>query len=109
MSYMSMPLSAVFSADYYSHYFHYSFKLGFCSTAFHGMYFVIVNILKVTALLRTLEQKQLAKHKGHFALFNFLVLGHTKHSGVQWVYSDPSPKETLHTTSQLLQDGPCLD
>ncbi len=37
-----------------------------------------------------------AKHKGHFALFNRLVLGHTKYNSVQRVYCNPFPAKTFH-------------
>ena len=42
---------------------------------------------QVNALLQTLELQESAQRKGHFALFNCLVLGHTKYRGVQRVYS----------------------
>ena len=38
---------------------------------------------QVDALLKTLELQESAQRKGHFALFNCLVLGHTKYKGVQ--------------------------
>jgi hypothetical protein len=37
-----------------------------------------------------------ATRKGHFALFNCLVLGHTKYNGVQLVYCNPFPAKTFH-------------
>jgi hypothetical protein len=43
-------------------------------------------MVQVTALLWTLEFEESAKRKGHFALFNCLVLGHTKDNGVQQVF-----------------------
>ena len=46
-------------------------------------------ILQVTALLATLELQDSARRKGHFAVYNCLVLGHTKYSGVQRVYCNP--------------------
>ena len=46
----------------------------------------------MAALLGTLEFQQSAKRKGHFALYNCLVLGHTKYKGVQRVYSNPFPQ-----------------
>jgi hypothetical protein len=45
-----------------------------------------VIILQVNALLETLEWKDSAQRKGHFALYNCLVLGHTKYNYVQRVY-----------------------
>ena len=53
-------------------------------------------ILQVTALLATLELQDSARHKGHFALYNCLVLGHTKYSGVQRVYCNPFPAKMFH-------------
>ncbi len=43
---------------------------------------------QVTALLQTLELQESAQRKGHFSLFNCLVLGHTKYRGVQRVYCE---------------------
>jgi hypothetical protein len=48
-------------------------------------------ILQVNALLETLELTDSAQRKGHFALYNCLVLGHTKYNGVQRVYCNPFP------------------
>jgi hypothetical protein len=50
-------------------------------------------IFQVTALLETLELQDSAKRKGHFALFNCLVLGHTKYNGVQRVHCNPFPEK----------------
>ena len=58
-------------------------------------------ILQVTALLATLELQESAKHKGHFALYNCLVLGHTKYSGVQSVNCNPFPAKTFHASHRL--------
>jgi hypothetical protein len=52
---------------------------------------IIVIILQVNALLETLEMKESAQRKGHFALYNCLVLGNTKYNGVQQVYCNPFP------------------
>jgi len=41
--------------------------------------------------METLELQDSAKRRGHFALYNCLVLGHTKHNGVQRVYCNPFP------------------
>ncbi len=47
-------------------------------------------ILQVNALLETLELKESVQHNGHFGLYNCLVLGPTKHNGVQReTYDDP--------------------
>ena len=58
-------------------------------------------ILQVTALLATLELQESAKHKGHFALYNCLVLGHTKYSGVQRVNCNPFPAKTFHASQRM--------
>jgi hypothetical protein len=42
-----------------------------------------------------------AKRKGHFALFNCLVLGHTKYNGVQLVYCNAFPEKTFHGSHHL--------
>ena len=58
-------------------------------------------ILQVTALLATLELQDSARRKGHFALYNCLVLGHTKYSGVQRVYCNPFPAKTFHASHRM--------
>ena len=50
-------------------------------------------IVQVTALLATLELQESARRKGHFALYNCLVLGHTKYSGVP-LYSASAATDT---------------
>jgi hypothetical protein len=52
-----------------------------------------VIILQVNALLETLELKDSAQRKGHLALFNCLVFGHTKYNGVQRVYCNQFPEK----------------
>jgi hypothetical protein len=63
-------------------------------------------MLQVDALLKTLELQESAQYKGHFTLFNCLVLGHIKYNvDVQRVYCNPFPtagenvlwKSTLET------------
>ncbi len=56
---------------------------------------------QVTALLGTLALQDSAKHKNHFALFNCLVLGHTKYNGVQRVYCNPLQAKTCHGSHRL--------
>ncbi len=51
---------------------------------------IIRIMVQVTALLWTLEFQESAKRKGHFALFNCLVLWHTRYNGVQRVYCNHS-------------------
>ena len=58
--------------------------------------FIIHIMFQVTALLGTLEFQESAKRKGHFALYNCLVLGHTKYKGVQQVYCNPFPAKPVH-------------
>jgi len=58
-------------------------------------------ILQVDALLKTLEMQESAQRKGHFALFNCLVIGHTKYKGVQRVYCNPFPAKTFHGCHRL--------
>ena len=57
---------------------------------------IIVIILQVNALLETLELKDSAQRKGHFAQYNCLVLGHTKYNGVQRVYCNQFPAKSLY-------------
>ena len=58
-------------------------------------------IFQVTALLQTLELQESAKRKGHFALFNCLVLGHTKYKGVQRVYCNPFPAKKFYGSHRM--------
>ncbi len=67
---------------------------------------------QVTALLRTLEFQQSAKRKGHFALYNCLVLGHTKYNGVQRVYCNPflaKPFYSCHCLDMVMIRPPGFD
>jgi hypothetical protein len=56
---------------------------------------IIVIIVQVNALLETLDLTESAQHKGHFSLYNCLILGHTKYNGVQRVTSIRSLRTTL--------------
>ena len=56
---------------------------------------------QVDALLKSLELQESAQRKGHFALFNCLVLGHTKYKGVQRVYCNPFPAKMFHGSHRL--------
>ena len=58
-------------------------------------------IYQVTALLETLELQESAKRKGHFALFNCLVLGHNKYKGVQRVYCNPFPSKMFYGSHRM--------
>ncbi len=48
-----------------------------------------------------MEFQESAKCKGHFALYNFLVLGHTKYNGVQRVYCNPFLAKPFHGSHHL--------
>ena len=77
----------------------------------YGIYFLsllhlctlydLYRLLQVTALLQTLELQDSAKRRGHFALFNCLVLGHTKYKGVQRVYCNPFPKQMFYGSHRM--------
>jgi hypothetical protein len=57
----------------------------FCCCYYIEVIAIIVIILQANALFEPLELKDSAQRKGHFALYNCLVLGHTMHNGVQRV------------------------
>ena len=38
---------------------------------------------------------------GHFALYNCMVLAHTKYEGVQRIYCDPFPNKTFYSTHRM--------
>ena len=42
-----------------------------------------------------------AQHSGHFALYNCLVLGHTKYKGVQRIYCNPFPAKPFYGSHRL--------
>ena len=48
-----------------------------------------------------MELQQSAQHKGHFALYNCLVIGNTKYSGVQRVYCNPFPAKPFHGSHRM--------
>ena len=58
-------------------------------------------IFEVTALLETLELQESARREGHFALYNCLVLGHTKYSGIQRVYCNPFLAKPFHESHSM--------
>ncbi len=75
----------------------------------HDLFYYITYI---SALLVTLEFQQSAKRKGHFALYNCLVLGHTKYNGVQRVYCNPFPAKhfySCHRLDMVMIRPPCID
>jgi hypothetical protein len=51
--------------------------------------------------LVTLEFKESAGCKGHFALYNCLGIGHTKFNGVQLVYCNLVPKKPFYDSHRL--------
>jgi hypothetical protein len=58
-------------------------------------------MFQVVALLATLELQDSAKRKGHFALYNCLVLGHTKYSGIQRVYCNAFLAKPFHGSHSM--------
>ncbi len=56
---------------------------------------------QVNVILQTLQLQESAKHKGHFALYNCLVLGHTKNKGVQRIYCNPFPAKPFYGSHRL--------
>ena len=66
----------------------------------HIIHFIRI-ILQVDALLKTLELQGSAQRKGHFSLFNCLVIGHTKYKGLQRVYRNPFPAKPFHGSHRL--------
>jgi hypothetical protein len=64
----------------------------------------IVVIVQVNVLLETLVLTESAQHKGHFLLYNCLVLGHTKYNGVQRVYCNPFPAKPFYGSHRLDPD-----
>jgi hypothetical protein len=76
-------------------------NISFCFVLIIGVIVFIVIIVQVNALLDTLELTDSALGKGHFALYNCLVLGHTKYSGVQRVYCNPFPSKPFHGCHRL--------
>jgi hypothetical protein len=81
-------------------------NISFFQVSIIGIIVSIVNILQVNALLETLDLTDSAQHKGHFSLYNCLVLGHTRAKynghGVQRVYCNSFPAEPFY-------DIHCLD
>ncbi len=62
-------------------------------------------ILQVDVVLKTLELHKSARRKGHFALFNCLVIEHsvqhTKYKGVQQVYCSQNPARPFHGSHRM--------
>jgi hypothetical protein len=81
----------------------YKFSLNLILMLFCIILFILIIriIVQVTALLETLEFQESAQRKGHFALYNCLMLGHTKYNGVQQVYCNPYPAKPFHSSHRL--------
>jgi hypothetical protein len=60
-----------------------------------ALFLIIWIILQIQALIDTLELQASAWSKGHFALYNCLVLGYNKYKGVQRVYCNPFQKKPV--------------
>ena len=52
-------------------------------------------------VIRVIIVSESAQRKGHFALFNCLVLGHTKYRGVQRVYCNPFPAKMFYGSHRM--------
>jgi hypothetical protein len=76
-------------------------NFSFVSFAIIGVIEIIIIILQINALLATLELNDSAQRKDHFALYNCLVLGHTKYNGVQRVYCNPFPAKPFYGSHRL--------
>ena len=58
-------------------------------------------MLQLHSLLETLEMQTSRDRSGHFALYNCLILGHTKYKGVQRIYCDPFPKKKFYGANRM--------
>ncbi len=54
-----------------------------------GVIVIIVIVVQIHAQFEILDLTDSVERQGHFALYNCLVLGHTKHNAVQRVYCNP--------------------
>jgi hypothetical protein len=79
----------------------FSIKLFVCLSTIIGIIVIIVIIVQVNALLETLDLTESAQRKGHFSLYNCLILGHTKYNGVQRVYCNPFPAKPFYGSHRL--------
>ncbi len=62
---------------------------------------IIVIIVQVNALLEKLDLTESAQRKGHFSLYNCLILVHIKYNGVQRVYCNPFPAKPFYGSYRL--------
>ena len=58
-------------------------------------------ILQANALLETLDLTDSALRNGHFSLYNYLVLGHTKYNGLQRDYCNSFPAKPFYGSHRL--------
>jgi hypothetical protein len=63
--------------------------------------YALYRLLQVISLLQKLELQESAKRKGHFALFNCLVLGHTKYKDVQRICCIPFPNKMFYGSHRM--------
>ncbi len=73
----------------------------FLVSIIEGFVIIIAIIVQVNALLETLELTDSAQRKGHFVLYNCLVLGHTKYNGVQRDYCNQFPAKQFYCSHWL--------
>ena len=57
--------------------------------------------MQVNALLATLDLTESAQRKGHFSLYNCLILAYAKYNGVQRVYCNPFPAKPFYGSHRL--------
>jgi hypothetical protein len=62
---------------------------------------MIICFCQVNALLQTLQLQESPKRKGHVALYDCLVLGHTKNKGVQRISCNPFPAKPFYGSHHL--------
>jgi hypothetical protein len=80
-------------------------ETNFCYLTFiciiHIMIICLSGKCQVNAILQTFQLQESAKRKGHFTLYNCLVLGHTKNKGVQRIYCNPFPAKPFYGSHRL--------
>ena len=68
-----------------------------------GIIVIIAIIVQVNALLDTLELTDSAQRKGHFSLYNCLVLGHTKCGAVEATITGKALPSNMSSLSAAIQ------
>ncbi len=76
-------------------------NISFLHGAIIGIIVFMVIILQVNNLLETLDLTDSAQRKGHYSLYNCLVLGHTKYNGVQWANCNRFPEKPFYGSHRL--------